>query len=211
MNGEQSGIRDPAHRTWNPRSLSRDNGSASSRVDGSSDRELPFDQSLDGNPDRNVHSPDSGELDGANGPERNELCGRESGGSPADDSVPNPECSERYSGSHPVPTDQRIAVVIDDDPDSSDIFVTISLLDDSGATVGRYRGHLVKTITEAEYQQNFVNLTIVVAIALVIGAIGGKVGNLGAWMLGLMLAAFLLFEGLYYSKNGSFFTYKVGS
>jgi hypothetical protein len=64
-------------------------------------------------------------------------------------------------------------------------------------------------MTEAQYQQGFVNIAIVLGIALVLTALGGKLSNLGTWMVGLVLATFLLFEGVYYSKNKQFYTYTI--
>jgi hypothetical protein len=206
MDGEQGRLRDTADRAWNPRSLSGDNGSAASSVD-----------AVD-------HGPSScGDInhDAVNAKYCNcYACridrSRQRSTSDRPSSLPPIDSSESDSGRsehHPVLGDvsapEHLTILINYDPDGSDFDYSVRLFNDAGEPIGRYRSHCVTNISEKEYQQNFVNLVIVLAVALVLASIGGKLNNIGAWMLGLMLVAFALFEGIYYSKNGAFFTYKI--
>lgn len=67
----------------------------------------------------------------------------------------------------------------------------------------------MKTITQTQYEQNFVNIFIILGIALVMAAIGGKLSSGAIWLVGVVLVVFGLSEAVYYSKNGTFFTYGV--
>lgn len=204
MNGEQGVIRGLIDRTWNPRSLSCDHGSASGGLD------APDDGSDAGeHTQHQCGEREYGDSNPNNQHDSHRSLSRDSADS-IDHSVSDSERLERYSVVGKLPARLYASFERDNDGERSDFNLTLRLLDDTGATIGRYRGSLVKNdLTEAQYQQGFVNLFIVLGIALIMSAIGGKVSNLGAWMIGLVLVAFVLFEGVYYSKNKSFFTYGI--
>lgn len=196
MSGEQGSLWGPADRAWNPRSLSGDHGAAPGGLD-PSNHGSECSVGIDSHDD--LFSPDGhGDSNDGHDPDPSTVH-------PEHDSVPDSECLERHSIARDLPA--RLTLLLHHHADGPGFDLAVCLLDDVGTTVGSYRGRIVNTLSEAQYQQGFVNIAIILGIALVMTAIGGKISNLGSWMLGLVLVAFLAFEGVYYSKNKKLFTY----
>jgi hypothetical protein len=210
MDGREISLRSPAYWSRHPRGISRDNGTASGRLDDALDRsESEHDESA--GDDRADHDKQcSGDNDNAH-------IDRGSSGGPAsvppvDDRFTDSERPERYQRNRAVPTLEHVSIKRNDGPNGPDFLVTIGLLDDTSDAIGRYRTSLMingKTLTEAQYEQNFVSIFIIIGVALALAAANDKLASWAVWLLGTVLAVFGLSEAVYYSKNGTFFTYGV--
>jgi hypothetical protein len=128
---------------------------------------------------------------------------------PIDDGGASTGCVIDAPSDRQLSTREHLTLVSDDLPPGTSFLATFRLLNDVGATVGSDRGYIVKTISQAQYEQNFVNIFIILGIALVMAAIGGKLSTGAIWLLSVVLVVFGLSEAVYYSKNGTFFTYNI--
>jgi hypothetical protein len=205
MDGKQGNLRSITDRDWNPRSLSCDYGSASDGLDGA------HDGAMDSTNERrecsnNDSSHQQRKYDDSSNDRNDKHDNPRDSSASLNDSLSDSERASGHSSSGTVPTREHVTFFFHNRPDRPGVELTVRLLNDLGATVWSDRYHIV---SEAEYQQGFVNIAIIVAIGLVLVALGGKLSNLGNWMVGLVLAVFILFEGMFYAKNKQFYTYKL--